>query len=467
MRILNRAHVPWFAFVCLATLAAIVLYAANFHPEALPGIRLPSYLIQTPSDHHSIGGTPLGLIFGAVSFGIFIFAALLSLRKKIPLWRIGTVQRWLRAHIWLTFLTVPLILLHSGFRLGGPMTTLLMILYALVMISGVYGLILQHQMPALMKERLPAETVFEQIPHIRGQLVTAATKMRDSFKPAPPVKTDTGAPASSTAKAVTAETTPMASTAADLSTPTARAKTVVGSTITAGPVTEPPPESKETKAAVAAANAIAHPPKSPETIGSPTPEVATPTEARVTPPPPMKPGETIGTPTARVPEGAPIPAGTESAPVKLPADKTESATITASPTPIPQTAKPVVAAAAPVAPKPVVAAAAALDPDSEATLVEFLDRQVIPYLSAKRGDRYPLGKTRFSEDTFRFVRLRIAQVYRVRVDEIQAWCDERRMLDLQTRMHHWLHGWLFVHVPFSFLLLMLTAWHAFVTLFYY
>ena len=193
MRIINRAHVPWFIFVCLATLAAIVLYLGNFAPDKLPdGIRLPANLIQKPSDHRSVGGTPLGFIFGAISFAIFIFAALLSLRKKIPLWRVGTVQRWLRAHIWLTLLTIPLVILHSGFRLGGPMTTLLMVFYAIVMVSGVYGLILQHQMPALMKERLPAETVFEQIPHIRAQSAAAAVKMRDSFKPAPPARTDAG-----------------------------------------------------------------------------------------------------------------------------------------------------------------------------------------------------------------------------------------------------------------------------------
>jgi hypothetical protein len=384
MRILNRVHVPWFIFVCVATVAAIVLYLANFDPENLPArIHLPAYLIQKPSDHRSVGGTPLGLIFGAISFAIFIFAALLSLRKKIPLWRIGTVQRWLRAHIWLTLLTIPLVILHSGFRLGGPMTTLLMLLYAIVMISGIYGLILQHQMPALMKERLPAETVFEQIPHIRAQLAAAAAKMRDSFKPTPP-KTDAGAPASSAAKAVTAGSTPMASTAAELSTPTARAKTAVGSTITAEPITQPVP----------AANAATTETKPPETVSQP-----------------------------------PAPAS--------------------------------------VAPKTAVPAAAATDPDSELALVEFLDRQVIPYLSAKRGEKFRLGHPRFSEDTFRFVRLRIAEIYHPRVDEIQAWCDERRLLDLQTKMQHWLHGWLFVHVPFSFLLLMLTAWHAFVTLFYY
>lgn len=461
MRILNRAHVPWFIFVCLATAAAIFLYLANFDPEELPGIHLPAYLIQKPSDHRSIGGTPLGLIYGAISFAIFIFAALLSLRKKIPLWRIGTVQRWLRAHIWLTLLTIPLVILHSGFRLGGPMTTLLMALYTVVMISGIYGLILQHQMPALMKERLPAETVFEQIPHIRAQLAAAAVKMRDSFKPTPPAKTDAGAPAPSpAAKAVTTGSTPMASTAAQLSTPTARAKTVVGSTITAAPVTE-------AAAAATAANAAETSTKPPQTVASPTPEAATPAEARLTPPPPIKPGETIGTPTARVPAGAPVPAGTDSATVKIPADKTESAATIAAPAPIAGPSRPTATSVPPVAPKPVVAAAAAHDPASEVTLLEFLDRQVIPYLSAKRGEKYRLGNTRFSEETFRFVRLRIAQAYRVRVDEIQAWCDERRMLDLQTKMQHWLHGWLFVHVPFSFLLLMLTAWHAFVTLFYY
>src|SRR5438034_7592431 len=219
MRITNWKHFPWFVFVCLATIAACLLYVGNFHPERMPaGIRLPPSLIQTASEHHSVGGTPLGLAFGAISLGIFVFAALLSLRKKIPLWRVGTVQRWLRAHIWLTFLTAPLILLHSGFRLGGPMTTLLMALFAIVMVSGIYGLVLQHLMPRLMKERLPAETVFEQIPHIRAQLAVAAEKMRDSFKPAPPKKPDAGAPAASASKS-TAGAAVMASTKGGVSTP--------------------------------------------------------------------------------------------------------------------------------------------------------------------------------------------------------------------------------------------------------
>jgi len=376
MRIFNRSHVPWLIFVVLATIAASWIYIGNFHPRRLPaGFGLPPSLVQKPSDHRSIGGTPLGLTYGTIAFAIFIFATLFSVRKRVVLWRLGTLQRWMRSHIWLTLLTIPLVVFHSGFRLGGPMTTLLIALYVIVMVSGIYGLALQHQMPRIMKERLPAETVFEQIPHIREQVVIAAEKMRDSFKPAPPKKTDAGAPAPSPLKTVTSGSTPMASTVGDISTPTARAKTVVGSTIIAAPL-------------------------------NPSPSVAA-----------------VG--TATKPE-APLPG---------------------------------VASAKP--------GAAEGDADSEAVLVEFLERQVLPYLKAKRGERFRLGNSRFSDDAFRFVKLRVPEVYRSRVEEIQAWCDERRMLDLQTKLHHWLHAWLFVHVPFSFLLLMLTAWHAFVTLFYY
>ncbi|HUE41459.1 MAG TPA: hypothetical protein VMO75_05985 [Chthoniobacterales bacterium] len=374
MRIVNRAHLPWLIFVVVATLFAIWLYVGNFAPQHLPSeLHLPDSLLQKPSESHRVGGTPLGLIFGSIALGIFVFAALLGVRKKVVLWRIGTVQRWLRAHIWLTLLTIPLVILHSGFRLGGPMTTLIIVLYVIVMVSGIYGLVLQHYMPTAMMERLPAESVYEQIPHIRAQLVAAATKMRDTFKPAPPAKQDAGAPAPSAEKTVTTGTAAMASTSAELSTPTARAKTVVGSAITA------------------------------ETVALPEKK---PVPASATPPPP-KP---------------------------------------ASP------------------PKP---AASATDADSEAALLELLDRQILPYLSARRGDRMLLGNARFSEDTFRFVKLRVTDAYRDRVEEMQSWCDERRMLDLQLKLHHWLHSWLFVHAPVSFLLLMLVFWHAFVTLFKY
>jgi hypothetical protein len=471
MRITNSKHVPWFIFVVLATAAACWLYVGNFYPDRLsPNIQVPDALRQTPSDHRSVGGTPLGLWFGSISLGIFLFAALLSLRKKIPLWRIGTVQRWLRAHIWLTLLTIPLVILHSGFRLGGPMTTLLVVLYVIVMVSGIYGLILQHHLPRLMKERLPAETVFEQIPHIRAQLCTAAEKMRDSFKPPATKKADAGAPAASATKAVTATSAAMASTTIASATPAARAKTTVGSDVTAAPVTAAATNVSAAPAAKAAVVSAAVPaaegdqPRPATAVTAPASNAAATSSAKAV--------ETISTPTARVqsePPGSPVarasvPAGDEAAPAPPVAPAVASS---ASPKPAPTPAS---AAAKPAAPKPVAPAKPpppAADPASEAVLVEFIERQILPYLRAGRSKRFRLGNARFADDTFRYVKLRVSEAYRTRVEEIQGWCDERRMLDLQTRLQHWLHGWLFVHVPVSFLLLMLTVWHAFVTLFYY
>ena len=111
--------------------------------------------------------------------------------------------------------------------------------------------------------------------------------------------------------------------------------------------------------------------------------------------------------------------------------------------------------------------AAADSSDSESVLTDFIEHQILPYLLARRGDKFRLGDSRYSEDLFRLLKLRVAEAYRNRVEEIQSWCDERRMLDLQMKLHHWMHGWLFIHAPISFLLVLFTAWHAYVTLFYY
>jgi len=423
MRIINAKHLPWFIFVCLATIGACILYVGNFYPARLPlWLRLPPSLLQTPTQHQTVGGTPLGLAFGAISLGIFVFAALLSLRKRIPFWRAVTVRWWLRAHIWLTLLTIPLVILHSGFRLGGPMTTLLMAMYAVVMVSGIYGLILQHFIPTLMLEWLPAETVFEQIPHIRAQLAAAAEKMRHSFLPTPPKKTDADAAAPNLASAIAVGASAMVSTKGNLSTPTARAKTAVGSTVTAEPLTTAAATSGETIEAKAiapiptAANSGAITSESPKAVAIPRANVA----------------ETIGAPTARV----------QSEP---------GAGLAATPASSAQTPR----RAAPPVP----------DPASEAILAEFIEDQILPYLRARNGKKLRLGNERYADDTFRFLKLQVAETYRTRVEEIQAWCDERRMLDLQTRLHHWLHGWLFIHVPVSVLLLLMTGWHAFETLF--
>jgi hypothetical protein len=341
MRIFSRAHLPWFILVVLATAVALFVYLNTFHPHRFSSpIPMPRLAGRTPG-YVNVGATPLGLILGSVSFAIFLFAGLLGLRKKVVLWRIGTVQTWLRAHIWLTLLTIPLVILHTGLRLGGPMTTFLVVLYAAVMASGIYGLALQHYLPRVMKERLPAEVVYEQIPYIRSQLCRKAEKMLDS--------------------------------------------------LTA------PVSSSETSTRRTGSNARS-----------------------------VRPAVDISLDPASVQLGRATIASNETSASALPADA-----------------------------------------ESETILLNFLETQALPYLRKSRVGGMGLTSRSYSEDMFRFLRLRTAAGYQDLVREIQAICDERRMLDYQTRLHHWLHYWLFVHVPLSYFLILMTAWHAFLTLFRY
>jgi len=303
--ILDRKHVPWAFLTTAATGAAGLLYLANFHPKLLPvEVTLPPFFGEAPPTHGSVGSSPLGIIYGSFAFAIFIFAALLGARKKKPLWKIGHPQLWLRAHIWLTIFSIPLILFHCGFKTGGPMTTLLLGVYAVEMVSGFFGFTLQQFMPTLMRQTLEQEVVFEQIPYIRNLLLESAKKVRESLKP--------------------------------------------------------------------------------EEKPAPTP--------------------------------------------------------------------------APEAPVQSVQNVHPVQPDLQ-ILTDFFDHEILPYLAAKNGKSLPLGKQQASDDYFRMVKLSAPASYAASLDEVQGWCNDRRRMDLQTSLHHWLHSWLLVHIPISILLLVLTGWH--------
>jgi len=126
------------------------------------------------SAHGPSGASPLGLAFGIVGFSFMIFAGLLGARKKVPVWRVGRAQAWMRGHLWLGLLSLPLIFFHGGFRFGGPLTAALMVLLIIVVASGLFGAALQHFVPNTMTSEVPLETIFEQIEHVRGQLLDEA-----------------------------------------------------------------------------------------------------------------------------------------------------------------------------------------------------------------------------------------------------------------------------------------------------
>jgi hypothetical protein len=116
------------------------------------------------------GGSPIGLFFGVVGFGFMIYAAALGARKRVPTWRLGRAKAWMRGHLWLGLLSLPVILFHGGFRFGGTLTQILMWLLIITVASGVYGALLQNTIPKKMASEIPLETIYEEISHVRGLL---------------------------------------------------------------------------------------------------------------------------------------------------------------------------------------------------------------------------------------------------------------------------------------------------------
>ena len=112
------------------------------------------------------GGSWPGLGFGVLGTACMALAGLLSARKAVRTWRIGSAQQWMRMHVWLGLLAVPCIWFHSGFAFGGALTTALMVLFYVVIASGVLGLALQQFVPALMTRRVPLETVLGQMDQV-------------------------------------------------------------------------------------------------------------------------------------------------------------------------------------------------------------------------------------------------------------------------------------------------------------
>ena len=61
---------------------------------------------------------------------------------------------------------------------------------------------------------------------------------------------------------------------------------------------------------------------------------------------------------------------------------------------------------------------------------------------------------------FAYIRALMPEPTHAVLNDLEKICQERQQLLVQARLHRWLHGWLFVHVPLSFAFLLLTFVHA-------
>lgn len=247
------------------------------------------------------------MLFGLVGSGLMMFAGLLALRKRYPTAQFGRMSLWLKGHLWLGLLGVAFIVFHSAFRLGGAVEIALWLALLVIVASGIFGLIMQAFVPRLMTDRVPMETIFEEIPHV-------CLAMR------------------------------------------AEADAIVEGVC--GPLSgEQEPASKEAK---------------PKGRGK----------------------------------------------------------------------------------KPIVAVA------GSRPLLEYYLQQVRPFLEPTFRRTHRLANAADAEATFVLVLKRLPSELRPTLEQLATFCEERRQLALQVRLHYWLHGWLYLHVPFSYSLLVLGIAHA-------
>ena len=254
----------------------------------------------------------MGLVFGIVGSAFMLFAGLLAGRKKLPVWRLGRAQTWMRGHLWLGLLSLPLILFHGGFRFGGPLTSVLMVLLIIVVASGLFGAALQHYMPNVMTAEVSKETIFEQIDHVRAGLIAETDEM-------------------------------------------------IAATVGSGSS----PGTKQSARSAAA----------------------------------------VGQTTALAPEAA-LPIST------------------------------------------------------------FYANEMRPFLQEEGPQNQPLADANTARTVFAELRSLLPPEAHDTVKRFEEICDEERQLRRQARLHHWLHGWLMLHIPLSFALLLLGCVHAVMALRY-
>jgi hypothetical protein len=466
--IIDGSHRKW----CLATLLLFLLSSAGYM----------IYARSAPDGPR--GGSVPGMLFGIAGSGLMLYAGLISGRKKVPAWRIGSAQTWLRGHIWLGLLSIPLILFHAGFRWGGLLERVLLVVFAAIIVSGLVGLAVQQFLPRQMTARVPLETFYAQIPfecrllQVEGDVAVAAAcgplpilpdieiasherlkalgvteKKGSERKPKEKEQEKTAAEKerekhqrllASVYRLSDGEETvggiDRDEAAATATVERKEADQPGPATVEAGVAETPKKLSAAEKIAqMRAAKQIASKPaKEPVATLNESPEVAT----------------------------ADSPKPKMSAADKIALMRSAKKPTAAAPTSPDAKAAPAVATTE----RKTVVSEIKFDPVARqracAELAKFYIETVRPFLEHGSAHSRPLINGVAAGGLFAAVRTGLPDDLRPALDRLTELWEARRQLLLQERMHHWLHGWLFVHVPLSFALLGLGVVHVVLSLYY-
>jgi hypothetical protein len=96
------------------------------------------------------GGTWLGYAYGAIGAALILYLLYFGVRRRRYASRLGTVQGWLSAHVYLGLALVLIVTLHTGFQFGFNVHTLAFALMVLTVASGVFGVYAYTKYPTAL-----------------------------------------------------------------------------------------------------------------------------------------------------------------------------------------------------------------------------------------------------------------------------------------------------------------------------
>jgi hypothetical protein len=107
-----------------------------------------------------------------------------------------------------------------------------------------------------------------------------------------------------------------------------------------------------------------------------------------------------------------------------------------------------------------------LSEEERAPLKRFYLSEMRPFLERPKERGQRLGDSGKAISAFAGLRTLLPAAAHTALGDLEDICDEARQLARQERLHHWLHGWLLLHIPLSLALILLGAVHAVMALRY-
>jgi hypothetical protein len=102
----------------------------------------------------------------------------------------------------------------------------------------------------------------------------------------------------------------------------------------------------------------------------------------------------------------------------------------------------------------------ALTEDESSRLKQFYLSEMRPFLQHPKSRGARLSDRDKAHNAFAGLETLLPGTVRGTLEDLEDICDEVRQLVRQEQLHHWLHGWLLVHIPLSLALIVLGAVHA-------